>query len=179
MPHGNFAQPTTQRTLVEIHEEVVMLVRDFVEVSAPLETAVAALRDQTFWERALDADLEPEERVVLARFGIQGLFGRHGQPMEVRVGSPTRQPRGVIIDVQWQIAGRKEWLPVMQADLTLSALSSQLVHVEFNGCYCIPSGLSAAPADRMVQHRVVEYAVRLILMRVARGLARSATGVLG
>ena len=156
-----------------------MLVRDFVEVSVPLETAIAGVSNPEFWGRALDAELEPDEQVVLARFGIQGLFGGPDQPVEIRVGNPTRQQRGVIIDVQWQAARRREWLPVMQADLTLSALSSQLVHVEFNGCYCRPSAMSAAPADRVVQHRVVEYAVRLILMRVARGLARSTTGVLG
>ena len=156
-----------------------MLVRDFVEVGAPLERAIAAVADPLFWERALDVELEPNEQVILTRFGIHGLFGRPGQPMEVRVGDPIRQPRGVIIDVQWQAAGRPAWFPVMQADLTLSALSSQLVHIELNGCYSRLSALSPAPADRVVQHRVVEYAVRLILMRVAQGLAPSATGVLG
>jgi hypothetical protein len=156
-----------------------MLVRDFVEVSVPLETAVGAVSDPSFWERVLGPEPEPDEQVILARFGIQGLFGRPSRPLEVRVGEPTRQPRGTIVDLQWQAAGQDAWLPVMQADITLSALSSQLVHLEFTGCYCRSAALSAAPADRVVQQRVVEFAVRLILMRAVRGLSRSTSEALG
>jgi hypothetical protein len=156
-----------------------MLVRDFIEVPIPLEAAVTAVVDPVLWTRALDADLDPAEQVVLARFGIQGLFGKASAPMDIRIGRPTHQPRGTIVDVQWQPGGGNEWVPVMQADVTLSALSSRLSHLEFNGCYCRSSALSSTPADRVVQHRVVEYAVRMILERVAKELLRSAVGATG
>lgn len=156
-----------------------MLVRDFIEVPIPLEAAVSAVTDPELWMRALDAELDPAEQVILARFGIQGLFGKPSTPVEVRVGNTTHQPRGTIVDVQWQPGGAEDWLPVMQADVTLSALSSQLAHLEFNGCYCRSSALSSTPADRVVQHRVVEYAVRMILERLSRELLRTAVGVAG
>ena len=147
-----------------------MLVRDFIEVPAPLEAAVSALADPRLWQRALDVALEPAEQVVLARFGIQGIFGTPAQATEVRVGGIAHQPRGTIVDVQWQPAGEVDWVPVVQGDVTLSALGPRLTHIEFNACYCRPSAVSSSPADRVVQHRVVEYAVRLILQRLADGL---------
>jgi hypothetical protein len=153
-----------------------MLVRDFIEVAVPLEAAVTAVADSNSWTRALNAELDPNEQMVLARFGIQGLFGDPSAPVDVRIETPTHQPRGTIVDVQWQPSDAHGWNPVMQADVALSALSSQLTHLEFNGCYCRSTALSAAPADRVMQHRVVEYAVRLILMRVACGLARGISG---
>lgn len=156
-----------------------MLVRDFIEVPVPLEAAVTAVTDSELWVRALGAELDPAEQVILARFGIQGLFGKPTQPVEVRVGRATHQPRGTIVDVQWQPGGVTDWVPVMQADLTLSALSSQLAHLEFTGCYCRSSALSSTAADRVVQHRVVEFAVRIILERVAKELLRTAVGVAG
>lgn len=156
-----------------------MLVRDFIEVPVALETAVRAVGDPGFWVHALDPELEPGAHVLLARFGIQGLCGHPSVPIHLRVGLPTRQPRGTIIDVQWQSGSASGSDPVMQADVTLSALGSRLVHLEFNGCYCGAGVLSAAPADRVMQHRVLEYAVRLILMRMARGLTVTPTGVLG
>lgn len=156
-----------------------MLVRDFIEVAVPLEAAVTAVTDPELWTRALDADLDPADQVILARFGIQGLFGKPSRPSDVRVGRTSHQPRGTIVDLQWQPSGTEDWVPVMQADITLSALSSQLSHLEFNGCYCRSSALSSTPADRVVQHRVVEYAVRMILERVSRALLHGAVGVAG
>jgi len=156
-----------------------MLVRDFIEVAIPLEAAVSAVVDPDLWTRALNAELDPADQVILARFGIQGIFGTASNPAEVRIGQATHQPRGTIVDVQWQPGGSNDWIPVMQADLTLSALSSQLTHIEFNGCYCRPSALSSAPADRVVQHRVVEFATRMILERVAKALALGAVRVAG
>ena len=147
-----------------------MLVRDFIGVPVPLEAAVTAVTDPHLWTRALDQGLDPDVQMILARFGIQGLFGESSNPADVRIGTPTHQPRGTIVDVQWQPGDSRGWVPVMQADVTLSALGSQLSHLEFNGCYCRSSALSATPADRVMQHRVVEYAVRLILIRMARGL---------
>ena len=156
-----------------------MLVRYFIEVPVPLETAVGAVSDPGFWGHALDPELEPGAHVLLARFGIQGLCGHPSEPVHLRVGVPTHQPRGTIIDVQWRSGAGSGADPVMQADVTLSALGSRLVHLEFNGCYCGPGVLSAAPADRMMQHRVLEYAVRMILLRTARGLTVTPTEVLG
>ena len=144
-----------------------MLVRDFIEVPVPLDAAVAAVADPEMWERALAQYLTPPDHIVVARFGMQGLFGSTGAPMEVRIGRTTHLPRGTIVDVQWGHDAGLGWYPVFQADATLSALTSQMVHLEFNGCYCRSGALSSSPADRMMQHRVVEYAVRLILTRLA------------
>ena len=150
-----------------------MLVRDFIEVPMPLDTAVAAVADPLVWERALHAELDPEAHTVLARFGIHGLFGSSVDPVEVRIGKTTRLPRGTIIDVQWGRSHGSGWEPVVQADATLSALGSRLAHLEFNACSFRSASLSSSPADRIMQHRVVEYAVRLILTRLADSLSRS------
>ena len=147
-----------------------MLVRDFIEVPAPLETVAAAVSDSAVWGRVLAEDLNPIDQSVLARFGMQGLLASRGMPMEVRIGRTTRHPRGTIIDVQWGHETFSGWDPVIQADATLSPLGANVVHLEFNGCYCGSGVLSSSPADRMMQHRVVEYAVRLILTRFADSL---------
>lgn len=144
-----------------------MLVRDFIEVPIPLEAAVAAVSDPSTWERVLGQHLNLPAHSIVARFGLQGLFGSVRAPMEVRIGRTTHLPRGTIVDVQWGRNAASGWDPVVQADATLSALTSHVVHLEFNGCYCHAGVLSASPADRMMQHRVVEYAVRLILTRLA------------
>lgn len=154
-----------------------MLVRDFIEVPVPLEAAVAAVSDPSMWGRALDQHLSPPDHTVVTRFGLQGLFGSTSAPMEVRVGRTTHLPRGTIIDVQWGRSGTSGWDPVVQADATLSALASHVVHLEFNGCFCHAGVLSASPADRMMQHRVVEYAVRLILTRLADSVTDPTMGV--
>ena len=155
-----------------------MLVRDFIEVPVPLETAVSAVSDPMVWRRALDSSLGPEDHVVLARFGIQGLLGGPDGTTHIRIGSVSHQPRGTVVDVQWH-SGSTDGAPAMQADVTLSALSSQLAHLEFNGCYACVNSLSAAPADRMVQHRVVEFAVRLVLERLVDCVQQSRVGVAG
>ena len=147
-----------------------MLVRDFIEVPLSLETAVDGAGDPAVWTRALEAELGPEERTMLARFGIDGMMPRVGKTVEVRVGAAHRHPRGTIIDVQWQAADGSNWFPVMQADVTLSALGANWTHIEFNGTYMPPGGLPGRVADRLVLHRVAEHAVRLVLTRLADSL---------
>ena len=144
-----------------------MLVRDFIEVPLSLEAAVDGAGDQTVWTRALEGEIGPEERTLLARFGIDGVLPHFGKTVEVRVGNPHRHPRGTIIDVQWQAADGSGWFPVMQADVTLSALGPCWTHIEFNGSYMPPGGLPGRVADRLVLHRVAEHVVRLVLTRLA------------
>ena len=91
--------------------------------------------------------------------------------VEVGVGRPRRHPRGTIIEVQWQAADGSTWFPVMQADVTLSALGASWTHIEFNGTYLPPGGLPGRVADRIVLHRVAEHAVRLVLHKLADALS--------
>ena len=151
-----------------------MLVRDFIEVPLPIEVAVTGASDPAVWAHALEAEIGPEERTMLARFGID-TFSPVGKMAEVRVSVARRHPRGTIIDVQWQAADGSTWCPVMQADVTLSALGAAWTHIEFNGSYLPPGGLPGRVADRVVLHRVAEHAARLVLTR----LSHSLTGVGG
>ena len=147
-----------------------MLIRDFVEVALPIETVVSRVADPRLWTRVLDGDLDPDDHTLLARFGISGLFAALGRRAEVRVGAPRRQERGTVIDLQWQAAGGAGWLPVMHADLSLSALGAAATHVEFSGSYSPPGGLPGRVADRVVLHHVAEYAVRIALTRMVDDL---------
>ena len=116
------------------------------------------------------------ERTLLARFGLDGMVSSLGKLVEVRTGSPRRQERGTVIDVQWQAAGATAWFPVMQADVLLSALGASWTHVEFNGSYVPPGGTPGRVADRLMLHHVGEHAVRLLLMRLVdelKGVAPS------
>lgn len=147
-----------------------MLVRDFIQVPVPLDAAVAGVGDPAVWEGVLTGHLNPPEHSVFTRFGMQGLFGSAVRPMAVRIGRTAHLPRGTIVDVQWGYEAPSGWEAVVQADATLSALAASTVHLEFNGCILGSAAISPSPADRVMQHRVVEYAVRLILTRLADSL---------
>jgi len=146
-----------------------MLVRDFIELPMPLEDAVTAAADPARWAAALHGQLGAGERTLLARFGVEGLIP--GKDVEVRLGNPRQQLRGTVIDVQWQPADRSGWYPVMEGDVTLSALGGERTHVEFNGSYAPPGGAPGRVADRLVLHHVAEHAVRLVLTRLVAELA--------
>ena len=148
-----------------------MLVRDFIELPMPVEAAVVAVSDPTRWAAALHGQLGPDERTLLARFGIDGLLPAAAKAVEVRLGSPRHHERGTVIDVQWQPADRSGWYPVMEGDVTLSALDATRTHAEFNGSYVPPGGAPGRVADRLVLHHVAEHAVRLVLTRLVAELS--------
>jgi hypothetical protein len=148
-----------------------MLIRDFIELPLPLDRAVDGMADPRRWAAALHGQLGSSERTLLARFGVDGLFPTLGKDVEVRLGPPRRHERGTVIDVQWQPADWSGWYPVMQGDVSLSALSSARTHVEFNGSYTPPAGVPGRVADRLMLHHVAEHAVRLVLTRLAEELS--------
>ena len=151
-----------------------MFVRDFTEVAVPQQRVVDGLSTAESWSSAIVDALDAPDREVLARYGMLGLVGNRSGSTEVRVRSVQRQQRGVVVGIEWQGAGRREWNPVMQADITVSALGPHLSHVDFTAAYSEQSGRSSAAADRVMQQRVLEYAVRLILNRLAGQLGGGA-----
>src|SRR4051794_16672068 len=119
-----------------------MFVRDFVDVEMPLAAVTTQVADPELWARALDGRITEQDRSLIARFGLDGVFPFVGKLVEIRVGEPRQQGRGTVIDIEWQPAGTdgpRTWFPVMHADLSLAALAAASTHVEFNGSY-IPPG---------------------------------------
>lgn len=151
-----------------------MLVRDFTEIAVAQHTVVEQLSRAETWVVAIAQALGARDRQVLARYGMRSIAGHHDGNAEVRVGSVLRQPRGVVVGVAWQARGRPDWHPVVQADVTVSAIGPALSHLDFAGSYSDRSGMSRTAADRVTQQRVLEYAVRRILNQLAGSLSAQA-----
>lgn len=144
-----------------------MLVRDFTEIAGAQHAVVEQLSCADTWASAIEGALDAHDRQVLARYGMLSLVGTPDGNIEVRVGSVNRRPRGVVVGIEWQASGRPDWEPVVQGDVTVSSIGPSLSHLDFAGTYFDRNGMSSAAADRVTQQRVLEYAVRLILNRLA------------
>ncbi len=151
-----------------------MLVRDFTEIAEAQSCVVDRLSSAETWSCAIADALCTPDREVLARYGMLGLVGTSAGSTEVRVCSVHRHPRGVVVGIAWQGAGCPQWNPVVEADVTVSSLGPRLSHVEFAAAYSGRYGRSSAATDRVTQQRVMEYAVRLILTRLASRLSAGA-----
>jgi hypothetical protein len=150
-----------------------MLVRDYFEIPMPVDAVVARVADASVWRAILSEALEPDDRRLLMRFRADEVFPTGAGPLSIRVAAPRRHPRGTVIDVWWTNGDDHCVAPVMQADLTCSALGPDWTHVEFTGNYEGSDDFSNDPADRMVKQRAGDYAVRLLLTRMAGAIRGS------
>ncbi|MEY4372834.1 MAG: hypothetical protein RL219_1603 [Actinomycetota bacterium] len=151
-----------------------MFVRDFAKVPLAQDIVVSRISQADTWVHALDSAFDATDRQVLARYGMRDLVGDTSPCAQARICSVVQRARGVVIGLEWQPTGRPDWEPEVQAEVTVAALGPQLSHLEFDATYSGRKALSPAAADRVVQHRALEYAVRLILNELVKHLTEGA-----
>lgn len=151
-----------------------MFVRDFAKVPLAQDTVVSRASQAEIWVQALGDAFDVADRQVLARYGMAGLAGDTASSAQARICSLVQRSRGAVISLEWQPFEQGTWSPDVQAEVTVSALGPHLSHLEFAASYSNRKGLSMSAADRVVQHRVLEYAVRLILDQLVEHLTEGA-----
>jgi hypothetical protein len=151
-----------------------MLIRDFIEVPRGLDAVVAGVSDRHTWERAVSGALDPEDRTMLVRYGIDGLFAKMGERACVHVGPPRQQARGTVMDVAWPVPARAGKDPTVVGDVALTELARGRTHVQLDVNYTPSRPDQRRPAEFLALQRVVATAVRLVLEHLVVELTMTA-----
>ena len=94
------------------------------------------------------------------------------QRFSVTTGAPRRSGSSVIVPMRWEPQNLEHLLPVLEADIDLSALDDGQCRLSISGRYGVPLaqlGVGIA-LDRLGMHRVAEMSVRRFLSEIAETL---------
>jgi hypothetical protein len=145
-----------------------MLIRDFVQVDAPLALVRARLLEPVpGWladgASVAYADAERIFRTVSPNDGGLMVATR----VQVELGAPFVRGEGLVVPMNWWASGAPELFPVLDADLEIMPLGPGQVTLTLMGRYEPPLGQAGRALDRQALHRIAEACVRSFLHRTA------------
>jgi hypothetical protein len=95
-----------------------------------------------------------------------GFDGGNRQKVVVTAFSARIHHEAVIVPITWEPTGLKRLLPLLDADLELSALDGSTSRLAINGRYLVPLGQFGLGLDNVGMHRVAEASLRSFLHEV-------------
>jgi len=93
------------------------------------------------------------------------------RPLTAVTAFPARwQERGVVVPIEWRPVRLESLIPVLEADLELSALDGTTSRLGVNGVYKAPLGRLGLRLDRMAMRRLAESTIRGFLQDLSEVL---------
>lgn len=147
-----------------------MFIYYYAQVHQPFEKVedrvCRLLSDLTGWADAAYRDGEE----LRARVGVGGKRGIIAKTVTLAVGRPVRTPHQTTIALSWKATGAPGLFPLMNADLTVARVGSDLAQLGFSGSYEPPGGAVGQAIDGALLHRIAESSVKGFVDRIAEGV---------
>ena len=144
-----------------------MFVYYYVHLDLPfyaIEGRVLALLDGLEdWAGA--AYREGEE--IRARLGPGGPDGLLAKTIKIKAGHPVRGDVETAVPLVWEATGTPGLFPILEADLVIATLGSDMTQLSLRGSYDPPLGIVGRALDRTLFHRIAEASVKGFVDRIA------------
>lgn len=85
----------------------------------------------------------------------------------VKLGEPLRMDERSLLPIDIEAANMRSLFPVLQGELEIAPLGSEMTKLTLSGTYQAPLGLAGALIDRALLHHVAEAVVKNFVERVA------------
>jgi hypothetical protein len=112
---------------------------------------------------------------LLAEIGFPIDGHRLSKNVEIDVGEPVTSPSRTWIPLSWRATGASALFPVLDGDLELAPLGTQLTQLSLNGRYQPPLGLLGKTIDKALLYRVAEATIKDFVDRLARAIEATMT----
>jgi hypothetical protein len=112
---------------------------------------------------------------LLAEIGFPIDGHRLSKNVEIDVGEPVTTPSRTWIPLAWRATGASALFPVLDGDLELAPLGTQLTQLSLNGRYQPPLGLLGKTIDKALLYRVAEATIKDFVDRLARAIEATMT----
>lgn len=109
-------------------------------------------------------------RHLLAEIGFPIDGHRLSKNVEIDVGEPITGPGRTWIPISWRATGASALFPVLDGDLELAPLGTELTQLSLNGRYQPPLGLLGKTIDKALLSRVAEATIKDFVDRLARAI---------
>jgi hypothetical protein len=117
---------------------------------------------------AVVADDRGQHLLAEVGFAVDG--HRVSKHVEIDVGKPVSGVGRTWIPISWRATGPTALFPVLEAELELASLGSQLTPLSLNGRYQPPLGLIGRTIDKALLSRVAEATIKDFIDRLASAI---------
>ena len=107
---------------------------------------------------------------LLADVGFPVEGHRVSKIVEIEVGTPVANAGKTWIPIAWRATGPSGLFPVLDAELELATLGTDLTQLSLSGRYQPPLGLVGRTIDKALLSRVAEATIKDFIDRLARAI---------
>jgi hypothetical protein len=143
---------------------------DFADVSRPFEQVRGLFTGDGSWFAPLATAAEEEGEALYMRIGPSWASGRAGRKVRVTLGPPHDRGDALVVPLSWKSSDLPGLFPVLDGDLELAPLDSDICRVTLSASYVPPFGELGRQLDRALLHRVARSTARSFLARVRQRL---------
>ena len=148
-----------------------MFVRYFAIVDRKFDDVVADFdAGACDWITALAGAADDSGGRLLAELGFEVASRRVSRQIDVQLGDPVRQPRVILLPIEWRAAKAAGLFPSLSGVIEIAGITPATTQVGLSATYQPPFGLPGRLADRALLHRVAEVTVKNFVDGVARRL---------
>jgi len=138
---------------------------------AALEEALLSVADSLIPSIASFADDRGQHLLSEVGFAVDG--HRVSKHVEINVGKPIASAGRTWIPISWRATGPTALFPVLEGELELAPLGSQLTQLSLNGRYQPPLGLVGRTIDKALLSRVAEATIKDFIDRLGSAIEAS------
>jgi len=148
-----------------------MFVRYFAVVGRAFDDVVADFEAGTdTWITTLAGAADDSGGRMLGEIGFEVASRRVTRQIDVELGDPVRQPRVILVPIEWRAAKAAALFPSLSGVIEIAGIEPATTQVGLSATYEPPFGLPGRLADRALLHRVAEVTVKNFVDAVARRL---------
>jgi hypothetical protein len=114
-------------------------------------------------------------RHLLAEVGFPVDGHRVSKNVEIAVGTPVASVGKTWIPMTWRATGPTNLFPILDAELELASLGTQLTQLSLSGRYQPPLGFVGRTIDKALLSRVAEATIKDFIDRLARAIEAAMT----
>jgi len=153
-----------------------IFIRYYVELPHPraaLEEALLSVPRSLIPSIAGFADDRGQHLLADVGFPVDG--HRISKEVEIDVGKPIPGASRTWIPISWRATGPTGLFPVLEGELELASLGTQLTQLSLSGRYQPPLGLVGRTIDKALLSRVAEATIKDFVDRLARAIEAAVT----
>ncbi len=153
-----------------------IFIRYYVELPHPraaLEEALLSVPDSLIPNIARFADDRHHHLLADVGFPLDG--HRISKEVEIDVGKPVPGASRTWIPISWHATGPTGLFPVLEGELELASLGTQLTQLSLSGRYQPPLGLVGRTIDKALLSRVAEATIKDFVDRLASAIEAAVT----
>jgi hypothetical protein len=148
-----------------------IFIRYYVELPHPraaLEEALLSVPDSLIPSIARFANDRHQHLLADVGFLVDG--HRVSKNVEIELGKPIASANRTWIPICWRATGATALFPVLEGELELASLGTQLTQLSLSGRYQPPLGLVGRTIDKALLSKVAEATIKDFIDRLASAL---------